>query len=346
MSELKTRDEIMGILRPRWINSEPLIVSVGDDESNGSIYVINKSLKNKPMLIDFWEYTCINCIRMIPYVSEWHKRYADKGLVIIGVHTPEFSVTAGRENLEHAIRKLGITYPVVMDNDYGLWTAFHNKYWPRKLLFNSRLEVIHDHAGEGGYADFESKIQHALLESDPGVTLPGIMEPVRDSDVPGTRSYPVTPQQYFGFIRGKIGNAEGYNKDSEPVAYRVPERIEEDTVYLEGVWAATEESAIATALPSSIKLVYRAARMDAVMAAPEGHIIKVYARIDGEPVDRRSSGEDVLYDGAGSYVPVREPRLYNITKDQPYKKYTLTLSPDSIAIETFAITFVSSVEPN
>ncbi len=346
VSDLKTRDGIMGILRSRWINSEPLIVSTGDRERNNSIYVINRSLTDKPLLIDFWEYTCTNCIRTIPYLNEWHRRYADKGLVIIGVHTPEFSVTSDRKSLEHAIRKLGIAYPVVMDNDYGFWTAFHNEYWPRKVLFNSRLEIVYDQAGEGGYADLESKIQHALLESSPGLPLPGIMEPVRDTDVPGTRSYPITPALHFGFVRGKIGNAGGYNRDSEPVVYTLPEQPQEDTVYLQGTWAATEESAIATTVPSCITLTCRTAGIDAVMASPGDHTIKVYVLIDGIPVDGRSCGKDVLFDDDGSYVPVREPGLYNITKDQPYRKSTLTLSPDSIALEMFALTFVSSVEPN
>ncbi len=346
MADVKTRTDLMNMLKPRWFNSDPLIVSVPDEEGKNNIYIINESLKHKVMLIDFWDYTCINCIRTVPYVNKWHERYAKLGLVIIGVHTPEFSVSTNRDNIGEAVKKFGITYPVVMDNDYGIWTGLQNQYWPRKILFNSRLEVIHDRIGEGGYKELETKIQHALLEMSPGITLPQIMEPIRNADIPGIRCYPVTPELYCGFERGQLGNSEGYNKNSESVMYTLPEKLEEDRIYLNGSWAATEESIIATALPSSVELLYRAVEVNAVMSSLENGRIKVYVEIDKNPVEERAKGEDIMYDESCSYILVEKPRMYNITKNQLYKQSLITLTPENAALEVFAFTFVSCVEPN
>jgi len=346
MPETKLGNELINILKPRWINSDPLLVSAPLEEGGNSIYIISKMLKDKLVLIDFWDYSCINCVRTIPYINRWYARYADLGLVVIGVHTPEFSVTADRKNLAKAVKKLGITYPVVMDNDYGIWTGFQNQNWPRKLLLNRRLEVIHDYTGEGNYAEFEAKIQHSLLEMNPDFILPHIMEPIRSTDIPGARCYPVTPELYCGFIKGKLGNREGYNEDNESVFYTLPEQLDKDALYLNGTWAATEESIVATAVPASVEFSYSAAEVNAVMACPENIEIKVYVRIDKKPVAEHIKGDDISYDKYGSYIPIRQPRMYSITKGQPYGRFSMALSTGNAALEIFAFTFVSCVEPN
>ena len=119
----------------KWVNSEPLDM---------------QELRGKIVMIDFWEYTCVNCIRTLPYVTEWHKRYADYGLVIIGVHTPEFEFCKNRENVERAVDDFEIEYPVVLDNDYEIWRAYDNHYWPRKYIIDTNGYIVYDHAGEGG----------------------------------------------------------------------------------------------------------------------------------------------------------------------------------------------------
>src|SRR3989344_4406767 len=120
------------------------------------------NLKGKIILIDFWTYTCINCIRTLPYLKSWHEKYSNKGLVIIGVHTPEFSFEKDHANVLNAVKELGIKYPVVQDNDYVTWTAFKNRYWPRKYLIDSEGYIRYDHVGEGAYEETEIKIQELL----------------------------------------------------------------------------------------------------------------------------------------------------------------------------------------
>jgi thiol-disulfide isomerase/thioredoxin len=120
--------------------------------------------RGKVILIDFWTYTCINCIRTLPHVIEWDKKYRDKGLVVIGVHTPEFEFEKKTENVENAIQKHGIEYVVVQDNNYATWRAFQNRYWPRKYLIDKQGRIRYDHIGEGGYKETEHKIIELLAE--------------------------------------------------------------------------------------------------------------------------------------------------------------------------------------
>lgn len=134
-----------------WLNSEPLTMS---------------ALRGKVVLVDFWTYTCINCIRTLPYVKSWHQKYKDQGLVVVGVHTPEFSFERPTANVRTAIARFGITYPVAQDNQYATWEAYRNMYWPAFYLIDKRGEVIYSHFGEGRYAETEAAIQKALAHAE------------------------------------------------------------------------------------------------------------------------------------------------------------------------------------
>ena len=169
-------------------------------------------LKGKVVLVDFWDYTCVNCIRTLPYLKEWYSKYKDDGLVILGVHSPEFEFAKRRENVVEALNKSGIDYPVVMDNDFKIWTLFGNQYWPAKYLFDEDGTLRYVHFGEGGYGNFEEAIQKLLKEANPNVKLPAIMAPVRATDVPGAVCYRTTAETYLGYERGSIGNKEGYSQ--------------------------------------------------------------------------------------------------------------------------------------
>jgi len=203
-----------------WINSPPVSM---------------KELRGKVVLIDIWDYTCVNCIRTLPYIKAWHDRYAQAGLVIIGVHAPEFEFARQRENLEKAARDFELTYPIVMDNDYLIWTAYANSYWPRKYLIDKDGYIRYDHIGEGGYEETEKKIQELLAEIDPGLEFP---EPLTDTSSRGAQGkvcYPMTPELYMGFERGKIGNREGFKPDGV-VDYEEPDTLIDGFIYLKGSW--------------------------------------------------------------------------------------------------------------
>src|SRR6185503_6564716 len=130
-----------------WLNSEALTM---------------KSLKGKVVLIDFWTYTCINCVRTLPFVTSWYEKYKDDGLVIVGVHTPEFAFEKDKSNVEMAIKRHGITYPVAQDNDYKTWGAYNNRYWPSEYLVNKEGHIVYTHFGEGNYDVTENAIRKLL----------------------------------------------------------------------------------------------------------------------------------------------------------------------------------------
>ncbi|MDR6490547.1 thiol-disulfide isomerase/thioredoxin [Paraburkholderia terricola] len=132
-----------------WLNSEPLTL---------------QQLRGKVVLVDFWTYTCINCIHTLPYVKSWNQKYKDQGLAVIGVHTPEYPFERSTDNVKTAIKRFGITYPVAQDNEYATWSAYHNQYWPALYLIDKKGQVVYTHFGEGDYAETESAIKALLAQ--------------------------------------------------------------------------------------------------------------------------------------------------------------------------------------
>ena len=135
----------------KWLNTEPLTIS---------------SLRGKVVLVDFWTYTCINCIRTLPYVKSWHEKYKDKGLVVVGVHTPEFPFERSTPNVVDALKKFGIEYPVAQDNRYATWGAYRNRYWPAAYLIDKQGRIVYTHFGEGNYKETEATIQKLLAQPE------------------------------------------------------------------------------------------------------------------------------------------------------------------------------------
>ena len=166
------------------------------------------------MLVDFWDYTCVNCIRTLPYVQAWHERYRDKGLTVIGVHTPEFTFAQYESNVERGIREFGLTYPIVIDSNRDIWKSFANRYWPTKYLLDKDGYLRYGHFGEGGYGECEQTIQELLREIDPDASAcQPLMEPLREEDHSGAVCYRATGELYLGNQRGRIGNEGGFKED-------------------------------------------------------------------------------------------------------------------------------------
>src|SRR3989344_3785729 len=192
-----------------------------------------KDFRGKVVLVDFWTYSCINCIRTLPHLVDWDAKYKDKGLVIIGVHTPEFDFEKKTENVQAAMEKHGVKYPVVQDNNYATWDAFKNRYWPHKYLIDADGYIRYDHIGEGGYEETELKIQELLAEIDADV------EDMAVTNVPDqTPTKQTTPELYAGYgfalNRGQnVGNKEGL-QPGKTIDYTLPEQLELDTIYLKG----------------------------------------------------------------------------------------------------------------
>src|SRR3989344_2533428 len=177
---------------------------------DGAPITIQEFIGAKVILLDIWTYSCINCVRTLPYLRAWHEKYADEGLLIIGIHTPEFAFEKEIENVRAATERFGITWPVVLDNDRGTWTAYRNQYWPRKYLIDIDGFVVYDHIGEGGYEETEAKIQELLEERAERL---GARDNIAENIISPTDaaspdlSAVETPELYFGSARnGGLGN--------------------------------------------------------------------------------------------------------------------------------------------
>ncbi len=276
------------------------------------------------MLIDFWTYTCINCLRTLPHVEAWYQRYRKDGLVVIGVHTPEFPFERIASNVEDAIAANGLTYPVVQDNDYGTWNAYGNQYWPAKYLIDSDGNVRYVHFGEGDYGVTERAVRSLLAER--GAARLGARTRVR-GEVPSSAT--LTPESYLGLAR-----AERFAEPPLPGThgYVAPRRLAPDQLAYGGRWTLAPEGATAAG-GSSLDLAFHARRVFLVLGSPQGPR-SARVLLDGRPLSDRLAGRDVH----GGALEVDAQRLYSLI-DLPRvesHRLTLRLAP---GISAYAFTF-------
>jgi len=298
-----------------------------------------KELRGKAVvLVDFWDYTCVNCIHTLPYVAGWHDRYKEHGLVIVGVHAPEFSIARDRSNVLGAIRQFAIEYPVVLDNDYAIWRAYSNRYWPAKYLVDSQGKLRYYHFGEGLYQESEIQIQKLLGEVNPGLEFPRPMEPVRESDRPGAVCYRVTPELYLGYARGQFGNPTGVARD-RATDYTDPGRHAEGASYLSGRWTVSQESARAESAGASIFLRYTSMDVNLVMAPPAGQSARVEIMLS----EGQRAGADVTTENGRAFVTVDRARMYNLAANESVLPASLQLKALDPGLGAFAFTFTSCV---
>ena len=303
--------------------------------------------KGKVYIIDFWEYTCINCLRTLPYLKEWNSRYAKDGLVIIGVHTPEFKFAKDRANVAAAVKKYGIIWPVVNDSAYRNWQAYRNTFWPRKYFIDSKGMVVADHAGEGGYAESEELIQKLLKEANPNIVLP----PIQRETPERVNATTMTPELYAG-ARGKQneqhGNITAFIAGKTQV-YRSPgTSLTDGKIYVQGAWTTEEESLrhgrATQDLNDKILLRYHARECNAVIKPEANMPFRVYITQDGKPVAQADKGQDIQYDEKGSsYLQVDQPRMYRITRNAAFSSHILTLASMSPDFGLYSFTFSPTV---
>ncbi|MEX2247184.1 MAG: redoxin domain-containing protein [Dehalococcoidia bacterium] len=301
-------------------------------------------LRGRPVLIDFWDYTCINCIRTLPYVKEWHRRYASLGLTVVGVHAPEFSFARESGNVQRAVREHGIEYPVVLDNDYAIWQAYANRYWPAKYLIDGEGYIRGYHFGEGGNRETEEALQALLRESFPQILLPGVMEPVRDEDRAGATCYRVSPELYLGYQRGSIGNVVGLEAD-KPAIYRDPGKHMDGHAYLDGEWLLAGEylarpAGAGASVESRVTVPYLAKDVNLVVHPPTyGGAATIRVLQDGAPLADEDAGADVK----GGAVTVDAARMYRLVSNREIDRHELTLATASDGVALYAFTFTSCV---
>jgi cytochrome c biogenesis protein CcdA/thiol-disulfide isomerase/thioredoxin len=280
-----------------WINSPPLTPA---------------SLRGKVVLVDFWTYSCINCLRTLPYIKAWNEKYKDSGLVIIGVHTPEFAFEKDEANVRKAVKDLGITYPVAMDNDYRIWRSFNNEYWPADYFIDATGHIRFHHFGEGAYEESEQQIR-TLLEEANHAPPPGTASPIAAS---GTEAAPdsddvQSPETYIGYARAQnFASPGGFNQD-DPQLYRTPAELDLNQWALAGKWK--DEDQVATSLDAGASISFRFHARDLHLVLGPG--------ADGKPVrfrvtlDGQAPGADHGVDtGADGYGVVAENRLYQLVR--------------------------------
>ena len=277
--------------------------------------------RGQVVLIDFWTYTCINCIRTLPHLTAWDQKYKDDGLVIIGVHTPEFEFEKDIDNVKSAMEKYGIEYRVVQDNNYETWRNFKNRFWPRKYLIDSEGYIRFDHIGEGAYDQTEKIIQELLGEIGTEVEEIGLTDMLDK-----TPTVITTPELYAGYKfalpRGQnVGNLGGL-KSKKTADYVLPEEIEEDIIYLEGTWQSNEDNLEAKS-SASVILNFVAHSVN-IVADSIKDPVEIDVFVDGKYVSKDQAGSDVQFDGERAFVIIDQPQLYNIVEGD-YGGYTLKL---------------------
>ncbi|HVX90416.1 MAG TPA: cytochrome c biogenesis protein DipZ [Candidatus Paceibacterota bacterium] len=285
------------------------------------------------VLIDFWTYSCINCLRTIPYVTEWYSKYKDQGLVIIGVHTPEFAFEHVLANVQDAVQRLGITYPVVLDNEYATWNAFQNQYWPREYLIDIDGFIVHDHAGEGDYDQTEAAIQAALKERaqrlGTAYAATSTVSTIPSSVVSGVGS----PETYFGSNRNQyFGN--GAAGQSGTSTYTLPAEASPNTFDLGGTWDIEPEYAQAVSAGASIQYEYQASNVYFVAASDAP--VKVEVLLDGQPIGKMG-GTDV--DPTTSTMTIQANRLYSVVHMTTPGVHTLELKALTPGLMAYTFTF-------
>ncbi len=283
--------------------------------TDGKPVTIGEFVGKKVVLIDFWTYSCINCQRTTPYLNAWYEKYKDKGFVIIGIHTPEFEFEKNYQNVLEATERLGIKYPVVLDNDYSTWTAYKNRYWPRKYLIDIDGYIVYDHIGEGAYAQTEQKIQETLTERMAVLNESGEIKETLTKET-SQKSGQTSPETYFGSSRNTQQANLLFPKES---------------------WKITSEFAQNNS--SGAKIIYKYYAKDVFFVAQADSEITVEALIDGKTLGEEA-GEDIIKTSDGKTIlKIKEPRLYKIIQDSQSEIHTLELIIQNPGLKAFTFTF-------
>jgi len=294
-----------------WINAEPLTIA---------------GLKGKVVLIDFWTYSCINCIRTLPYLKELYEKYKKEGLVIIGVHTPEFEFEKDSSNVKQAVIKLGITYPVALDNDYATWTNYSNQYWPADFLIDKNGEVVYRHFGEGDYEELENDIRFLLGLN--ATTAPSQMKPAE------RESEQQTPETYFGYARTQNFAGAPNGIHNEVADYVFPDGLTKDQWALQGKWLVEAEKITAAGGEAILRINYFAGKVYIVAGSSKNNPVTFKVSLNGQPLGVKA-GKDVH----NNVVQVKEHRLYEIVNAKQATSGLLEISTDSPGLELYTFTF-------
>ena len=324
-AEAKQREpkELAALRRAtEWLNSPPLTPA---------------TLSGKVVLVDFCTYTCINWLRQLPYVRAWSQKYR-QGLVVIGVHTPEFGFEKNLDNVRRAVQQMKIDYPIAIDNDYAIWRAFNNQYWPALYFIDARGRIRQHHFGEGEYERSEMNIQRLLTEAALGGVGAGVVSVAGDGveaapDWANLRS----GENYLGYERTQSFASRGGADPDRRRAYTAPSRLSLNEWALAGEWAIGKQATVLSGPNGRIVYRFHARDLHLVMGPPrQGTSVRFRVSLDGQPAGA-AHGSDVDADGNGTVV---EQRLYQLIRQpKPIADRTFEIEFLDAGVETFAFTF-------
>lgn len=359
-TDVVTEEELLDTTHP--LEGLPAPELTGIDEWIGSGPVTLASLQGKIILIDFWTYSCINCIRTLPFILEWQEKYGPLGLHTIGVHTPEFDFEKDAENVRAAVERLGIAYPVALDNDAETWDVFGVSAWPAKYLLDVDGIVRYAEVGEGGYVAMEQTIRHWLEQA--GVDVSSVpFEPedyhldpeidragrVGDKELARTREIYAgyrknLPFHRFPPPRPWVLYEEFYEGLDEDVYFEdVPEH-ENQRLYIQGLWHVGPESLTHARSTDDFEdylaIKFNAKTVNAVLGHEGGAPYRVRITLDGVPLSPDDADSDVRFDDMGnSYLHIDEARMYRLIRTTEYEQHELQISSNSDRFELFTFTF-------
>lgn len=277
-----------------WINSPPLTM---------------KALRGKVVLIDFWTYSCINCLRALPHVTHWYDTYKDKGLVVVGVSTPEFDFEKKTANVKKAVKQFGIHYPVAQDNNMATWNAWRNRFWPAEYLVDQHGDVVKHHYGEGHYLEMENAIRKLLG-----------MKPLTKGMAAANLDHIGSPEMYLGSARvDNLANAKPFESFSHH--YQAPATLPLNQYALQGSWSMHEQYAEATGADAALQLHFRAAKVNMVASSEQPVTLSI--TVDGKPQPP---------------VTVNASKLYTLFKGAP-GQHMITISTPKAGLHAFTFTF-------
>ncbi len=306
-----------------WINSKPLTA---------------KDLKGKVVLVDFWDYSCINCIRAVPYIRAWAEKYKDSGLVVIGVHSPEFDEEKLQPNVEKAVQRFGITYPVAVDSNYAIWTAFHNQYWPAHYFIDAKGKVRFEHFGEGEYDKSERWIQQLLKEAN-ATSMPSGIANVHGQGVQAAANTNEieSPETYVGYARAAhFASPGGIKRDTEHL-YAEPGKLQLNDWGLVGMWNDHGQSAVLQSAGGKIVFRFHARDLHLVLGpGTAGKPVRYRVTMDGKPL---GANHGVDTDAQGNGV-VMEHRLYQLIRQNgALTDHTFAIEFLDPGVQAFSFTF-------
>lgn len=306
-----------------WINSKPLTA---------------KDLRGKVVLIDFWAYSCINCLRSMPYIEAWANKYKSSGLVVIGVHTPEFGFGHKLANVQHAVERYGITFPVALDSNHNIWNAFNNQYWPADYFIGVDGKVRYEHFGEGNYAESEHWIQNLLKQRN----LKSMPEGVADvqghgAEAPADFGALDSPETYIGYARAARFTSPGGIKRDMNHVYTLPKHPGLNEWGLEGKWSDRPQVAILKSPGGKIIFRFHARDLNLVLGpASDGKPIHFRVTLDGH-----APGADhgVDTDAAGNGV-VKTYRMYQLIRQKgKVRTQNFVIEFEEPGVQAFSFTF-------